>query len=217
MSTLSTELSKHDDFSVTRNDLTNDPCQRVTVIFARGTAELGNVGALVGPPFFNALEVILGAPDVAIQGVDYEADIAGYLAGGDAAGAADLATKANLAASKCPNTQLVLSGYRYKVTLLFPHLGSQRYSNNHDSQGAQVVHLGANLLPAATAARVKAVVVFGDPDRGQALQAISADNVATYCFETDLICDGVPIVLPAHLAYAVDALPAANFVVSKLS
>jgi cutinase len=85
------------------------------------------------------------------------------------------------------------------------------------SQGAQVVHLGAALLPAATAAKVKAAVLFGDPKRGQPLQAISADKVVTYCFETDLICDGAPIVLPSHLSYSVFGISAAKFVVSKLS
>lgn len=112
LSTLSTELSKRADFSLTRNDLTSEPCQRVTVIFARGTTEWGNVGAVCGPPFFNALEALLGESNVAIQGVDYDADILSYLAGGDPAGAANLAAKANQAASRCPNTQIVLSGYR---------------------------------------------------------------------------------------------------------
>jgi Cutinase len=113
LSTLSDELAKRADFSVTRNDLTTDPCQRVTVIFARGTTESGNVGVFAGPPFFNALEAMIGAQNVAVQGVDYAADIGGYLQGGDPAGAAKLASKANECASRCPNSQIVLSGYRY--------------------------------------------------------------------------------------------------------
>jgi hypothetical protein len=36
--------------------------------------------------------------------------------------------------------------------------------------------------------------------------------VVTFCFKTDLICDGAPIVLPAHLSYALDAPAAAAFV-----
>lgn len=47
-----------------------------------------------------------------------------------------------LAFSQCPNTQVVMSGY---------------------SQGAQVVHLAAADLPAATMAKVSAVVTYGDP------------------------------------------------------
>lgn len=66
------------------------------------------------------------------------------------------------------------------------------------------------------AAQVSAVVFFGDPDEGQALQDIASDKEVTYCFDTDLICDGLPIVLPAHLSYAVDAIPAANFVAGQV-
>jgi len=106
-------LEPRDNWSVTRNDLEDNPCAPVTVIFARGTIELGNVGSLAGPPFFNALANIIGDGNLNVQGVDYPATIAGYLEGGDPAGAATLASLVNLATTKCPNTQIVLSGYRY--------------------------------------------------------------------------------------------------------
>src|SRR3954453_14201832 len=83
---------RQDNFDVTRNDLVNGICAPVTVIFARGTIELGNVGALAGPPFFNALADIIGNQNRAVQGVDYPATIPGYLEGGDPAGAATLAS-----------------------------------------------------------------------------------------------------------------------------
>ena len=67
-------------------------------------------------------------------------------------------------------------------------------------------------ISAAAASGVSAVVFFGDPDDGQALQNIATDKGDTYCFSTDLICDNLPIVLPAHLSYAIDAVPAARFV-----
>ena len=123
------------DYDDTRNEL--GECKPVTVIFARGTIELGNVGSLVGPPFFNALDVVLGADNVGVQGVDYPADILGYLEGGDPGGAATAASLLNQAASQCPDTQIVLSGY---------------------SQGAQVVHLGEAQVSAEVAARIAAVV-----------------------------------------------------------
>lgn len=57
--TTSSTLSKRqDDWDVERNELTDVPgvgCKPITVIYARGTIELGNVGELVGPPFFNDL------------------------------------------------------------------------------------------------------------------------------------------------------------------
>jgi len=61
-------------------------CTAMTVIFARGTTEPGNVGVLTGPEFFDALNTILGAGAVTVQGVEYPASIAGFLEGGDPQG-----------------------------------------------------------------------------------------------------------------------------------
>ncbi len=145
MGKLSAELAKREnrspvgkrqfDYNIERNEL--GECKPVTVIFARGTIELGNVGSITGPPFFNALDVVLGAENVGVQGVDYPADILGYLEGGDKGGASTTASLLNQAASQCPDTQIVLSVY---------------------SQGAQVVHLGEEQVSAEVAARIAAVV-----------------------------------------------------------
>lgn len=71
-------------FQTTRQDLEDGKCSDLLVIFARGTFEPGNVGALVGPPFFKELEGALGSSHtVAVQGVEYEATVADYLEGGD--------------------------------------------------------------------------------------------------------------------------------------
>lgn len=51
-------------------------CTDVTVVFARGTGETGNVGTISGPPTFKSLREKLGADKVTIQGVDYPADAA---------------------------------------------------------------------------------------------------------------------------------------------
>ncbi len=123
MSSLSAEIAKRQSFSDTENQLLGE-CAPITVIFARGTVETGNVGALAGPPFFNALDFMVGANNVAVQGVDYGATIIGYLEGGDPAGAAKLASLAEQAASQCPDTQIVLSGYRY-VLCLFAVMSEQ--------------------------------------------------------------------------------------------
>lgn len=103
---------------VSRNDLTTGACRRVTVIFGRGSGQPGNVGSIVGPPFFDALVSRLGASNVAIQGVNYPASYEEAAAGGSKEGTANLVSFAQLASSKCPNTQIILSGYRY-VTFLF--------------------------------------------------------------------------------------------------
>lgn len=69
----------------TENGLSG-PCKAYTVIFARGTTETGNVGTIAGPPFFQALASRVGSGNLAVQGVNYPADVAGFLAGGDPAG-----------------------------------------------------------------------------------------------------------------------------------
>ncbi|MCJ1366497.1 hypothetical protein MMC16_005626 [Acarospora aff. strigata] len=194
MSAVSHEAASLPNIADTRNEL--GECALITVIFARGTVEGGNVGALAGPPFFNALEGLVGGQNVAVQGVDYPANIVGYAAGGDAVGASKLASLAKQAASQCPKTQIVLSGY---------------------SQGAQVVHLGAAQIPASVAARVAAVVVFGDPNKDQPFPNISPAKVVTFCFLSDLICYGKPIITPSHLAYGINAWPAAAFVKSRVT
>lgn len=61
-------------------------CKDMTVIFARGTTEPGNVGLVTGPPFFDALSAMIGQNSLSVQGVDYPASIEGFLEGGDAAG-----------------------------------------------------------------------------------------------------------------------------------
>lgn len=100
--------------SDTENDLTNGSgCKAMTVIFARGTTETGNVGTLTGPPFFDAMAKAVGASNLAVQGVDYPADIPGFLAGGDATGSATMAKLVSQATTQCPNTKVVMSGYRY--------------------------------------------------------------------------------------------------------
>ncbi|OCK80869.1 carbohydrate esterase family 5 protein [Lepidopterella palustris CBS 459.81] len=180
----------------TQNDLTNgSPCKPVTIIFARGTTETGNVGTLAGPPFFQALGTQIGANNVAVQGVDYPADIPGFLAGGDAAGSQLMAQLVGQAQTQCPSTKLVMSGY---------------------SQGGQLVHNAAKMLTAAQTGFVNSVVIFGDPDNGQAVGSISAANVNVICHQGDNICQGGDLILLPHLTYSENATSAATFVAGKV-
>lgn len=112
----------------------------MTVVFAHGTTETGNVGTLAGPPFFNALSAKVGTGNIAVQGVDYPADIPGFLAGGDKAGSALMAKMVGQAMTQCPNTEVVMAGY---------------------SQGGQLVHnaaLSASQSAAVSSADRKSVV-----------------------------------------------------------
>ncbi|KAB8071205.1 cutinase-domain-containing protein [Aspergillus leporis] len=177
----------------TRNGFTG-ACTDYTVLFARGTSEPGNVGVLVGPPLFEALEEAVGASALTVQGVNgYSASVEGYLAGGDAAGSKSMATQASDVLAKCPDTKLIMSGY---------------------SQGCQIVHNAVEQLPAATASKISSVLLFGDPYKGKALPNVDASKVKTVCHGGDTICQNSIIILPAHLTYAVDVAAAAQFAVT---
>ena len=96
--------------SSTANDLVNGDCGDLIYIFARGTTEIGNLGTVIGPGFGRALGQEFGS--VAVQGVDYPADVPGFLAGGSDAGAQTMAGLAQQAISQCPGAPIVMSGYR---------------------------------------------------------------------------------------------------------
>lgn len=192
-----------------RNDLLDGPCKAITVIFARGTAELGNIGAVVGPFLENTLDARLGS-NIAFQGVDYPATVGGYLDGGSPEGADTLASLVDTAATKCPASQIVLSGYRSASSTLLSKLTLY-------SQGAQVIYKGAAKLSEDLAVKVKAAVFFGNPDNGELVPNINNANAKTYCHDGDLICDGQPIVLAPHLTYGIDARSAADFIAEKVS
>ncbi|CAO2658131.1 Nn.00g073910.m01.CDS01 [Neocucurbitaria sp. VM-36] len=198
-STAEPALAKRQYGGNTYNQLTDGtPCREITLIYARGTTQDGNVGAATdeGPTFFNALASRLGGTSrLAIQGVTYPANVLGFLAGGDAEGATTMFNLINTAASKCPSTKIVVSGY---------------------SQGAQLVHTATQRLSAATAARVNAVVTFGDADRDETFGVIPTSKVLIICHTGDNICDNGIIITPEHRDYEKDAPTAAAFVVARV-
>lgn len=74
----------------TRNDLIDGNCGDVMVIFARGTGEPGNIGALVAPEFYDELVSAMDGKVVSMQGIDlsaYPAVVADYFTGGSDSGA----------------------------------------------------------------------------------------------------------------------------------
>ncbi|KAL2061772.1 hypothetical protein VTL71DRAFT_7150 [Oculimacula yallundae] len=172
-------------------DVMRMKCPRLSVIFARGTGEPGNVGILTGPPFFAALaEYMNGTNHLAIQGVDYEAQPAGFFAGGSMNGAAKMASLTTLSLTACPTTPLLLSGY---------------------SQGAQIIHLAASLLPANTTSKISSIIMFGDPKNGTKIQGVDERRVKTFCHEGDDICRGGNGVKRDHLNYVKDVRAAAEW------
>ncbi|KAJ7439217.1 cutinase [Mycena latifolia] len=176
-------------------DRAADACTDVIVIFARGTTETAPIGTIVGPPLESALMTALGGKSLTFTGVDYAADIPGFLEGGDPAGSAAMAQDLTNAANSCPNVAIVSSGY---------------------SQGGQLVHNSAKQLSSAVAARINAVVIFGDPDNGQVVQGVSSSNVDVICHVGDDICLGGDLILAPHLTYGADTPAAAAFIASKV-
>ncbi|ORY19777.1 cutinase-domain-containing protein [Clohesyomyces aquaticus] len=160
-------------------------CTPLTVIFARGTSEIGNVGSVAGPPMFKALRSKLGADKVTIQGVEYPASAAGNAAMGAAGGPA-MASMVKAALAQCPDTKVVLSGY---------------------SQGGMVVH-NAFSAQGLTAAQVSGAVLFGDPFLKQKVGDLSSANVKQFCASGDPVCGGGANFM-AHISYGSNANEAA--------
>jgi len=159
-------------------------CDEVMVIFARGTDEPGggNGGILVGDRFISALKDRLPGK-VSADGVPYGASIGGYLSGGSTGGAATMARMLGSLAKRCPDADIVAGGY---------------------SQGGQVLHRAMKLISANTASHIKAVIIYGDPDKDQRMPHIDPSIVTTICAPTDPICRHIPIPLGSHLTYGLE-------------
>ncbi|RKF76671.1 Cutinase [Golovinomyces cichoracearum] len=172
------------------------PCKPVTMIYARGTGESGNVGGKnsPGPAWFTEMRKVMGEDNLTVQGVNYEANLFGYLKGGDPEGSQNYYDMADQAVTKCPDTKLVLGGY---------------------SQGAQLAHNAARRYTNEMTSKVAAAVMFGDPYAKHTLGYIPTRKVMTICHEGDIICKNVGTA-SAHLTYAKDAPEAAMFVMDML-
>ncbi|ROV89368.1 hypothetical protein VPNG_10128 [Cytospora leucostoma] len=194
--------------SITENGL-DDACQNVTLIFARGTSELGNMGSIVGPGLSTSVKSATGN-HVAVQGVTYAADAAGIATeaiGSSGAGTQAMVKDVQSALSKCPDTQVVLSGY---------------------SQGAMLVHNTMSSLTSTQAASVKVVVTFGDPFVGEAPKNVPTGSFKSFCASSDPVCLAGASSSPSsggttskseagHLGYGADVDTAATFIKGKVS
>ncbi|TQV97172.1 hypothetical protein V2A60_000196 [Cordyceps javanica] len=179
-------------FKINPNSNSNG-CTDVTILFARGTCDPGNVGVLVGPPFFSAVAQAIGGKSLSAQGIDYPATVPGYLNADKAAGLT-MAQKVRDTHAACPNTKIVISGY---------------------SQGGFAVHYAADALGADMPEDI-AAVIFGDPMSHKPVSNIDSSRVHVVCHPGDNICDQGFLILPQHLTYAIDAKSSAAWLASKL-
>ncbi|CAG8418608.1 unnamed protein product [Penicillium salamii] len=181
------EVEKRQLGGMTANDVTSKgACKELTFIFARGTTEPGNMGAVVGPEVATQLKSLTGNK-VAVQGVTYPASVAGNAELG-AAGGPTMAKLVKQALSQCPNTKVVVGGY---------------------SQGSMVVHNAAQKL---SAGQISGAVLFGDPFKAQAVAHLSNDKRKEFCAVGDPVCENGFNVM-AHITYGSDAKTAAQFLV----
>ncbi|KAI8949766.1 carbohydrate esterase family 5 protein [Xylaria longipes] len=184
----------------TANEFLDGGCRPVIFLYARGSTQDGNVGASPGPQTIDQLKAKLGEITVAAQGLEYPASLLDNLRAegcdpDDAENFADLITKA---ATDCPSSKLVISGY---------------------SQGAALVHAAAKQLTAAVAAKVAAAVTYGDTRKkqdGGVIPKIDASRGLILCHDGDLVCQGSLIITDAHHDYDDLAPTAVSFIVGKV-
>lgn len=180
------------------------PCPDVEVVFARGTGEPPGVGG-IGGAFVDSVRERAGGRSVGVYGVNYPASRS--FSTSTPAGAADAAAHIQSMAASCPATRMVLGGY---------------------SQGAAVIDLATNDVPAATADHVAAAALFGGP------RSSFADNLSAgplpftappyvaktieLCAPNDPICANGGWDWGAHGAYVVNGMvaQAADFAAARL-
>ncbi|KAK3987577.1 cutinase-domain-containing protein [Cladorrhinum sp. PSN332] len=185
----------------TRNIPKRDPCTDITILFARGTNEVGNLGTIVGPAFFDAVEDLARKKNltVAMQGTNYNASTQGYLYGGDPQGGKKMRRDLRHFLHHCPKTKIVLSGY---------------------AQGAQVLRNSFRWMPSlALRRRISSVVVFSDPKHPELIRKLPGAKQLSICHERDNICfkpEVSNVVRLAHWTYGKDVGRAAEFVMAHV-
>ena len=182
-----------------------DPCSDVSVVYARGTHQ-GPGLADVGQAFVDSLTSQVNGKSVGVYAVNYPANDDYHNSA--TTGANDASAHIQDVVASCPNSKIVLGGY---------------------SQGATVINLASNQMPASVADHVAAVALFGEPTSGFSsmlwgggpLPAISpayGGKTISQCAPDDPICSGGGNIM-AHVSYIESGMTnqAATFAANKIN
>ncbi|KAF3937853.1 Cutinase [Dactylella cylindrospora] len=193
-------LEKRQLVGTTANEYTEKGCRPIIFIYARGTIETGNLGLIAGPGTANGLKAAFGLTNVAAEGIDYPALVTTNLlpGGADLNGIAEMKALLNDAASKCPNSILVVGGY---------------------SQGAAMTHRAVEYISDSVKAKIAAIVTFGDTQNAQdggRIPNFPKEKTLIICNVGDAVCSGTLLIFPAHLDYTRRVPEAVAFLVAKI-
>jgi len=181
-----------------------EPCPDTEVVFARGSGQPVGLGD-VGDAFVGALKEQLPDRDVSVYAVEYPASTDYHNSA--VVGESDATAHIQGTVANCPKTKLVLGGY---------------------SQGASVIAMSSNAMPAAVANHVVAVALFGPPSSpystslwGGPLPVLASTyrpKTIDFCLAGDIYCEDSGSVVP-HLMYVQDGktVEAATFVAGRVT
>ena len=80
-----------------------------------------------------------------------------------------------------------------------------------------ILNTDATLSKQHLASQIDGIVLFGDPDNGQAFQGVPASKVFETCHPQDTFCHGGSTFEPAHLTYCDNVNDVAKDVIKKLN
>ncbi|VUC31781.1 unnamed protein product [Clonostachys rosea] len=193
------------ELRATANDLVDAQgfyCPEAILIFARGSAEQGNMGTLVGP--FLAQGLSTQVKSLWIQGIggDYTAALEdNFLPEGTSPEAIVEAYKMfNFAHEKCPGSMVLAGGY---------------------SQGAALLAATIPTLVAPARQQIKGAVLFGytlNKRNDGRIPEYPTDQTKVFCNDGDVVCQGILEIKNPHLMYSAAAQgEGAKFLAKKVS